>query len=339
MAIKNFIECYNLLEFYLFVYMKYQVLLFYKYVNIDNPEEVASSQRELCERLNLKCRSIIAKEGLNVTLEGTKENTEKYIKELTQDSRFSDIHFKKSEGNGQAFPKISIKVRDEIVSLHLGKDDVNPNKTTGKYITADELHKLYETGKEFYVIDMRNDYEQKVGHFENAFLMPMKNFRELPETLDEISHLKDKLVITTCTGGIRCEKASGFLLKHGFTNVYQLYGGMQTYIEKYPNGYFKGKLYVFDGRVIWGLNNSEDNIISYCEKCGNKSDLYVDCGYLHCAGTRHFICCEECLDENGYAFCSEDCKKKAYSEQKFCKHRYGVIKTKEIENKAEIEIN
>jgi len=298
--------------------MKYQVLLYYKYIDIADPEAEKQHQEQLFEQLNLKGRVLIATEGINGTLEGSVADTERYIEEMSKDDRFADIHWKRSEGDGNGFPKVKIRVRDEIVSLHLGEKDVNPNKTTGKHITADELHELYESGKEFYVVDMRNDYEQKVGHFEDAILMPMKNFRELPETLKEIEHLKDKLVVTTCTGGIRCEKASGFLIENGFTNVYQLYGGMHTYIEKYPNSHFLGKLYVFDGRVLWGVNteSEEHEIISTCSDCGEVSDNYVDCAYLHCKGKRHLILCEKHADEHGNYFCTNECKELAYEEEK-----------------------
>jgi UPF0176 protein len=306
---------------------EYQILLYYKYVEIEDPSAEMVRQRGLCEKYNLKSRIIVAKEGINGTLEGLIEDTEKYIEEMEKDDKFKGIDYKKSKGYGQAFPKISVKVRDEIVSLKLGDQDINPNVVTGKYITADELHELYQSGEEFYVVDMRNDYEQKVGHFENAFLMPMQNFRELPEKLEEIAHLKNKKVITTCTGGVRCEKASGFLVMNGFTDVYQLFGGMQTYIEKYPNSHFLGKLYVFDGRVVWSVNeNDEDSkIISNCDLCGKVSADYVDCGYIHCAGHRHFIACADCRDENNYAFCSEECKGKAYAENAFCNKRYPIL--------------
>lgn len=287
--------------------MKYQVLLFYKYVLVDDPQAEKQKQLDYFTRFNLKGRMIIAKEGINATLEGEITDTESYIQEVSKDKRFEDIHWKKSEGNGKSFPKINIKVRPEIVSLGLKHDDFDPNQISGKYITAEELHDLYESGAEFYVIDMRNDYEQKVGHFESALLMPMKNFRELPELIESISHLKDKLVVTTCTGGIRCEKASGFLVKHGFTNVYQLYGGMHSYIEKYPDQHFKGSLYVFDGRLVWRMNASESAVISSCEICGSPSDQYVDCSYLHCKQKRHFIACDNCRNEDGTVYCSEKC--------------------------------
>ena len=136
----------------------YTILLFYKYVQIENPAEVRGWQMELCQKLGLKGRLIVAHEGINVTLEGTTENVQKYIEELEKDSRFLNIHFKKSKGTGDAFPKLSVKVRKEIVSLHL-ENDIDPNQITGKHLMPEELKQWYESGKEFYVIDMRNDAE------------------------------------------------------------------------------------------------------------------------------------------------------------------------------------
>jgi UPF0176 protein len=291
----------------------YEILLYYKYTNIAEPEALKATQEELCKNLNLKGRIIIAKEGINGTVEGLQEHTQKYIDELVKDSRFSDIHFKRSVGTGKAFPKLSIKVRSEIVSAHLGADDFSPAEITGKYMSPEELHELLKSDKEFYLIDMRNDYEFKVGYFENSILAPFSNFRDLPKILPQIEHLKDKTIVTVCTGGVRCEKASGFLVKHGFKDVYQLYGGIVSYMEKYPNQDFKGKLYVFDDRVVMGFNTTapEHEIVGKCEKCGATSDNYLDCAYIHCKGHRHFICCENCLEKDGKAYCTDECKKKA----------------------------
>ncbi len=271
-------------------------------------------QKSLCERLGLKGRIIIAKEGINGTVEGTFENTEEYINVMNEDNRFADINYKKSEGTGDAFPKLSIKVRDEIVSLHLGGNDFSPMETTGKYITAEELHELiHNKNEEFYIVDMRNDYEHKVGYFENSVLPSIKNFRDLPSALPELENLKDKKVITVCTGGVRCEKASGFLVKNGFQDVYQLHNGIVTYMEKYPNEDFVGKLYVFDGRVTIGFNTDspEHKIVSNCDKCGAISDNYIDCEYIHCKGIRHILCCKDCYSVDGKAYCSEECESKA----------------------------
>jgi len=294
----------------------HQILLYYKYTNIENPEELLASQRELCERLNLKGRIIIAHEGINGTVEGLIEDTEKYVAEMQKDPRFVDIHFKRSEGDGNAFPKLSIKVRDEIVSAHLGDEDVNPAEVTGYHMSADELHDLINSKEEFYIIDMRNDYEHKVGAFEGSILPKMSNFRDLPEAIKDFENLKDKKVVTVCTGGVRCEKASGYLISKGFQDVSQLYGGIVTYMEKYPNKDFKGKLYVFDNRVVMGFetDSPEHEIISKCDKCGKISDNYVDCAYKHCKGHRHFICCEDCISEDGKPYCSVDCEQKAMVE-------------------------
>ncbi len=170
----------------------YQILLFYKYTPIEDPQALANEQRALCQRLNLKCRSTIAKEGVNVTLEGKTENTEEYIRIMKADPRFTDIHFKKSPGTGNAFPKVSIKVRDEIVSLGLGENDFSPTQVTGKYLQTEELHDWFKSKKEFYIVDMRNDYEHAVGRFAGSILPKLGNFRDLPEVLPELESLKNK---------------------------------------------------------------------------------------------------------------------------------------------------
>lgn len=292
----------------------FKILLYYKYVNIEDPQSFLESQRELCQRLSLKGRIIVAQEGLNGTVEGLEENTNEYIKVMLEDSRFKDMNFKISDGNGSAFPRLSIKLRKEIVSLHLDNEDVNPNETTGKYISAEELHELFNSNQEFYIVDMRNDYEHKVGYFKNSILPSLKNFRDLPRVVGEIAHLKDKKIITVCTGGVRCEKASGYLVKQGFSDVSQLHNGIVTYMEKYPNEDFLGKLYVFDGRIVMGFktDSPEHIIVSKCDKCGDVSDHYVDCEYIHCKGIRHIVCCFNCASKiDGKFYCCSDCEQKA----------------------------
>ncbi len=288
--------------------MTHQILLYYKYTTVDNPALLAESQRALCESLGLTGRIIIANEGINGTVEGAVEATEKYIAEMNNDARFADMHYKKSPGIGTAFPRLSIKVRREIVSLHLGDEDFSPTQVTGKYLSAENLHEWIHGGKEFYIVDMRNDYEHKIGHFQNSILPPLKNFRDLPKVLPTLDHLKNKTVVTVCTGGVRCEKASGFLVKHGFTDVYQLYDGIVTYMEKYPEEDFVGKLYVFDGRITMGFNSESTphTVVGRCDRCATPSENYVNCKLPSC--NAHFICCERCVEENGKVFCSEKCK-------------------------------
>ncbi len=286
---------------------EYQILLYYKYVRIDDPLTVRDEQRKLCEELGLRGRIIVGNEGINGTVEGLTENTEKYIQVMEKSKYFKSINYKKSLGTGHAFPKLSVKFRPEIVTT--GIDDLDPTQTTGKYLSSEELHDWYETGKEFYVVDMRNDYEYASGYFEGFIPSGLNNFHDLKEVLPKLEHLKDKTVVTVCTGGIRCEKASGFLVVNGFKDVYQLKDGIQTYMEKYPNEHFKGKLYVFDGRITWGVNTHDPKheIVGKCDQCGVPCDSYVNCAYNECH--RHYILCNDCLDrETGLAFCNQECK-------------------------------
>ena len=283
----------------------YQILLFYKYVKIEDPAAIMEWQKELCNRLNIKCRTIVAHEGINGTLEGTVQATEEYIKEMEAHPLFGSIHWKKSIGTGNAFPKVNVKVRDEIVSLKLGDDDFDPNETTGNHLKPEELQEWFDKDEEFYIVDMRNDYELDVGKFENTIFPGLENFRDLKERVKEIEHLKDKKVLTVCTGGIRCEKASGFLIRKGFNNVHQLDGGMATYMQKFPGKNFKGSLYVFDGRTTMTFDKPEEHeIIGKCVGCKSATERYGNCADPVC--NKHMLICENCKTKNLY--CNIQCR-------------------------------
>lgn len=291
--------------------LNYEVIIFYKYISIEDPEELMKSQKTLWGKLNLKGRMIIANEGVNATLEGKVADIKKYEEELKSDLRFSDLFIKHSQGDGGAFAKASIKVRGEIVATHL-KDDIDPTKMTGKYLNAEELHSWFESGKRFYIVDMRNDYEQISGYFENSIFSEFRQFYDLPEILPKLGHLKNETILTVCTAGVRCEKASGFLVKHGFSDVYQLYGGIHTYMQKYPSENFKGKLYVFDNRLVVGFNSgsSPDQVVGKCFHCQTPSDNYVNCAYDFCHF--HTIMCKNCFSSDGKPYCSKECQEKYY---------------------------
>jgi UPF0176 protein len=295
----------------------YQVLLYYKYVAIVDPEKVMREQKELCEKCNLKGRIIIASEGINGTIEGKIPDTKKYIAAMQKQKLFKGIKFKVSAGTGSAFSKLIVRVRPEVVTARI---PVNPTKVTGKYISAEELHQWFESKKEFYIVDMRNDYEYISGYFQNFIPSGIHNFYDLPDVLPRLKHLKDKTIVTVCTGGIRCEKASGFLLMNGFADVYQLQDGIQTYMEKYPNKYFKGKLYVFDKRLTIGFNTADPDheIVGRCMGCGKKCDTYVNCEYDVCHF--HHIRCDDCIDkELGLPFCNKKCKEKYLKSPQYAK--------------------
>ncbi len=297
----------------------HQILLYYRYVNIEDPKLEMARQRAVCEVLGLTGRVIVAEEGINGTLEGTLENTEKYMEWMKADKRFKNIHWKLSEGTGDAFPKLSVKVRKEIVSLHLhdpegkqasygaGDQDIDPNKITGIHLPPHELRKWYEKGEEFYIVDMRNDYELKVGKFENTIFPGMENFRDLRDKLPELEYLKDKKVLTVCTGGVRCEKASGLLKQAGFNDVYQLDGGIVSYMKKYPGENFKGSLYVFDKRITMHYNDpAKHEIIGKCERCDRATEKYANCAHYTCH--KHFIICDACREKDQKPYCSEKCR-------------------------------
>lgn len=287
--------------------MNSHIILYYQYTPVSDPKALMLSQRAICERLGLKGRIIVATEGINGTLEGTEKAIVEYCKDLTSDPRFATINIKKSIGSGDSFPKLKVKVRDEIVSAKLGEEDVKPWETTGIHLSAEELQKWIDEGKEFEIVDMRNNYEYKVGHFEGSLNPELGNFRDLPNA---ISALKEKVgnkpVLTVCTGGVRCEKASAYLLKKGFENVYQLENGIVTYMEKFPNKAFKGKLYVFDERIAMDFDDpSKHEVVGKCDICKAPTEHYVNCKNPEC--NAHFLVCNECIEEQG-VFCSAECR-------------------------------
>ena len=261
------------------------------------------SQKLIQAKLGLKGRTIVSTEGINATMEGTTESIEAYLEDLFSDPRFEGTHIKRSIGNGLLFPKTSVKVRSELVALGLDKScDIDPNVLTGVHLKPEELHQWIKDGKEFFIVDMRNAYEHQVGYFEGSILPPMDNFRDLPKFIESIAHLKDKTVLTVCTGGVRCEKASGYLLSQGFTDVYQLDGGIVSYMEKFPNENFLGKLYVFDNRIAMGFytDDPKHQIVGKCIFCDVPSERYTNCKVNDC--NRKFIACGECESKMGDEF-------------------------------------
>jgi UPF0176 protein len=294
----------------------YRVLLYYKYVPIDGHEAFASGHLAFCRSLELKGRILIASEGINGTLSGTVEQTDAYIAAMRDDPRFADMVFKIDEADRHVFRKLKVKARHEIVTLGL-EDDIDPNSTTGRYLAPEEFHRaLQQEGA--IVIDARNYYEYDLGHFRNAIRPEVKTFKEFPQWVREnLSAHKDRPILTYCTGGIRCEKFSGFLLKEGFTNVSQLHGGIVTYgkDERVKGELFDGRCYVFDERVSVPVNRTEQEmIVSRCRHCDAPSDRYVNCANLDC--DMQYFCCEECEPSHRRS-CSKEC-------QEASRHEYDL---------------
>ena len=281
---------------------RYSIILFYKYISIRNTGSLKNTQRELCEKLGLRGRVIIGKEGINATLEGTHSAVARYRAEVRKDKRFSDIVFKHSIGTGKAFPRLSIKVREEIVTLGVPIK----NRRGGKYISSTELRSLFRKKEDITILDVRNKYETQAGHFSGSVNSNISNFRELPKLADNLHAYEEKKIVMVCTGGIRCEIASRFFRQKGYKNVYQLKGGIATYIQKYPGQDFLGSLYVFDNRILMHAEGEKHTIIGTCASCGKASERYTNCAYDPCH--IHFICCEMCEKQHS-GYCSKLCAK------------------------------
>ncbi len=283
--------------------MEHQVLLFYKYVTVSEPKELADALRALARRLKLTGRILIAEEGINGTVEGTFEATEEFATAVLAYEQFADMSIKRSGGAGDTFPKLAVKVRDEIVGTRFSAE-VDPRLQTAPRLSADTLREWYAQGKDFAIVDMRNDYEFASGHFKDSINPGLENSRDLPAAIEKLAPLKDKTVLTVCTGGVRCEKMSAYLLAQGFNDVYQLEDGIHGYMEKYPGQDYLGTLYTFDQRVVMDFGGARE-IIGRCHLCTAATERYVNCGNDFCH--LHFLACTDCASEDGKTYCSGNC--------------------------------
>lgn len=287
--------------------MSYQVLLFYKYVTVNDPEALRAWVEARAEALGLTGRVIVAEEGINGTLEGMVEHTEQFAREFLADPRFLDVIVKRSAGTGKSFKKLSVKVRDEIVGTRFDKKLVDPRVRTAPHIKPEDLKQWYQANEDFVVVDMRNDYEFRSGHFKDSVNPGLQNSRDLPEALPGLAPLKQKKVLTVCTGGVRCEKMSAYLLANGFENVYQLENGIHGYMEKYPGEDFLGTLYTFDERLTMDFGGPRA-VVGTCHLCAATTETYVNCRNNLCH--LHFLVCQDCVADKG-VFCSDVCRERA----------------------------
>jgi len=288
---------------------QYRILLYYKFVRIDDPETFARDHLAFCQQLGVKGRILVAREGINGTLSGTVEQADEYMAHLRRDERFRDIVFKIDEADGHAFKKLSVRPRKELVTFRL-EEDVDPNERTGKYLTPKQFYEELQK-EDVIVLDGRNGYEYDIGHFRGAIRPDVESFREFPEWIRKnLSSYKDRKIITYCTGGIRCEKLTAFMLKEGFKDVAQLQGGIVTYGKdpEVKGRLFDGKCYVFDERISVRINQTEeDTVVGKCYHCGSPADRYINCAYDFCH--RQHIVCPEC-EEKHRGFCSEECEER-----------------------------
>ena len=237
----------------------------YKFEPLDNVEVLVPEFQSVCNDLGLKGSVYLSPNGINFSLAGSEEAIKQYLHFMEQDKRFLDIPLKKTYSETQPFRRMKVRPKKEIISL--GRDDINPKELTGGYVTPKELYSMYENNDDVIVLDTRNEYETRVGLFENAVDLQLDTFRDFPDAIEQLpEEYKDKQIVMYCTGGIRCEKASAVMLKAGFSNVKQLEGGVLDYFKETGGKYWNGDCFVFDERVALDTELNETEYI-YCYIC------------------------------------------------------------------------
>lgn len=277
-----------------------KVILYYKFVPVADPAITMNWQRELCNRLNLKGRIIISPHGINGTLAGDVKSLRMYKSEMNKSVIFKGITYKWSDASNTPFPRLSIKVKPELVAFDK-PDEITVDETGvvggGIHLKPEKLHELVEEyGDDVVFFDGRNAYEAAVGKFKNAIVPDTRTTRDFVTELEsgKYDDIKNKKVVTYCTGGIRCEALSVLMKNRGFEDVYQMDGGIVKYGEKYGDeGLWEGSLYIFDDRMN---HNFSDNpaVIGECVHCLGKTSNYENCAEVSC--NRLVLICENCAD-------------------------------------------
>jgi len=272
--------------------MAQKIILFYKFTPVDDPDTVRKWQTVMCAERGLNGRIIVADHGINGTLGGDVEALEDYVYEMerTQLADFAGIEYKWSDGGYDDFPKLSVKVRDELVTLD--PEEAFDVFNQGTPLRPEQWHEFMEQHPEVTVLDARNNYESAIGSFKGALKPDIDSFKEIKPYLDELD--KDKPLITYCTGDIRCEYLSAYMKHKGFKDVYHLDGGIVKYGEAYGDeGLWDGSCYVFDKRV--GVKFSEGaKDIAMCIFCTNTTSRYRNCANTLC--NKRMLVCRDCDD-------------------------------------------
>lgn len=283
----------------------YEVILYYYFNTIEHPEQFAKQHKQYCKDLGIKGRIYISSEGINGTAAGTKEQMAQYKTDLRAIPGFENTEFKTDESDYIPFSKLICKTREEIVSLHV--DGVDP-KDGGNHLSPAEWRRVMEE-EDHVMIDVRNNYESKIGHFKGALKPDVENFFDFPKWLEEAEIPKDKKVLMYCTGGIRCEKFSVLMKEQGWDDVNQLHGGILRYAKEEEGKHFEGKCFVFDDRLVVPVNPKDLEPIANCEITGKPADTYVNCANMEC--NKLFVCSEEGAHIME-GCCSDECKQSEY---------------------------
>jgi UPF0176 protein len=275
-----------------------KIILFYAFTPLADPEAIRLWQRDLAESLGLTGRILISADGINGTIGGELRDVKRYVRKTREYAPFATIDFKWSEGEGGDFPRLSVRVRDEIVSFGApGELTVDQNGVVGggTRLTPEQLHELVErTDVTFF--DGRNAFEADIGRFDGAIVPDVATTREFVDKLDSgtYDHLKNTPIVTYCTGGIRCEVLSSLMVSRGFGEVYQLDGGIVKYGETFGDaGLWKGSLYVFDGRLSVDFS-ADAAVIGRCHRCAAATKNMRNCGEPSCR--EQLVVCDEHAD-------------------------------------------
>ena len=238
----------------------------YRFIDLPDRDELRTPFTEICLELELKGTVLLSPNGINFFVAGTHEAVEQYVSFLETDNRFQDIPLHISYSEYQPFKRMLVRLKNEIISL--GMDEIRPSERTGQYIQPKEFKKWLDEGKEIIILDTRNDYELRVGTFENAIDLDIKSFREFPEASKKLDQDKTTPVVMFCTGGIRCEKASVVMENQGWENVYQIKGGILGYFKECGGAHWNGDCFVFDKRVAVNPELEESDHV-LCFECRN----------------------------------------------------------------------
>lgn len=280
--------------------MPYEALLFYSFHPLDDPQELARDQLALCEQLELRGRIIVASEGINGVLSGEVAQCAWYRAVLRR--RFPKIEFKIDQVDGHVFKRLSVKVRTEIITM--GVDHPPVHDQTGQHLSPQEWREVINE-PDVVLLDGRNKYESELGHFEGALLPDVETFREFPAWIKaHRAEFEGKRILTYCTGGIRCEKLTSWLLQEGFSQVFQLDGGIVRYGKETDGEGFIGMNVVFDDRVLVAPS-VKSKPITHCRECGVPSANYVNCASVTC--NLRMILCADCESKTERC-CSESCR-------------------------------
>jgi len=287
-----------------------KVILYYGFTPVTDPVALKMWQKNLCETLNLKGRILISEHGINGTLGGNMSDLKKYIRQTKEYPGFKKIDFKWSQGQGDEFPRLSVKVKKELVAFSSPTEiqvDINGVVNGGKHLRPEEVNKLVEErGDEVVFFDGRNAFEAKIGKFRGALVPDVLTSHDFVGEVEsgKYDHLKDKPIVTYCTGGVRCEILSAVMVNRGFKEVYQVKGGIVRYGEKFGNdGLWDGSLYIFDKRMVQDFSENPE-VIGECEKCGGKTKSFRNCANKACY--QLILLCDDCASVQSNAECGHE---------------------------------